>query len=148
MIYIISWSISVKYCLYCASFLKLDITRKTQLTEYLSFILKTYSVYTDRGVFYIFFHQGQIPFLGIYDYSRRETNFSVCLLAQHESFFLHQGQKITVSNFIIGYLEGGICPSWFNSSGAYAPHAPQVDTLLYKGNCSWEWFYYLSWISI
>ena len=46
--------------------------------------------------------------------------------------FLHQGQKHTILNFIKGILKGGAYASpLFDSSGAYAPYAQQLDMPLY-----------------
>ena len=45
-----------------------------------------------------------------------------------ESFF-HKGQKHTISNFFRGIFRWGICPLlWFDSSGAFSPYAPRLDT--------------------
>ena len=50
--------------------------------------------------------------------------------APHERFF-HQGQKHTTINFIRAYLDGTyVCTLWFQSSGAYVPYAPRLDTPL------------------
>ena len=46
--------------------------------------------------------------------------------APHDSFF-HQVQKHFILNFI-----RGICPPWFDSSGAYGPYTPRLYTPLFE----------------
>ena len=56
----------------------------------------------------------------------------VCPICPPPDSFFQQGQKHTISNFRGGILTGGICPTCFETGGAYAHCAPRLRTPLNK----------------